>query len=124
MKIIVVLLAGMLVLSGCTTTRHHHNDVPHDYSEKGNSLMVSDIPDAATDALGERGITDIAVITVLDKQGRTHILKARDVTGGQNVRFPIATTAIEGVEPISVIRFKGSNCLAYFVGGVSRQFCW
>ncbi len=125
-KVVVVIFAVVMTLGGCTTMAQHHSSTDsHSENHKQDAMpKIKELPKAAKEALAAAGITDIALITILDKNGQTFILKDKDVSFSEAVRFPISTTAIEGVTPISVVRFKGSNCIAYFWGGTSYQVCW
>lgn len=80
------------------------------------------MPEAAQKALRQAGV-DVAAIACFDKKGEMHILRASDVNDNDTV-FPITTTAIEDITPISAVRHKGSTCTTIVVNGVATTYCW
>jgi len=80
------------------------------------------MPEAAQNALRQAGV-DVATITCFDKNGEMQILQASDVNEKETV-FPIATTAIEDITPMSAVRYKGSTCITIVVNGVATTYCW
>jgi len=82
------------------------------------------IPAAALEALQKAGISDIAIMTCIDKNGKMHSLKGDGVNDNPTPTFPIATTEIQNITPISLVQHKGSTCVTYVIGGVSVTYCW
>ncbi len=83
---------------------------------------MNDLPEAAKKALEEAGV-DVAAVICVDKQGKTHMMKDKNVSGN-DTKFPIETTAIEDITPMSMVRHKGSQCVTIIIGGVSYTICW
>ena len=80
------------------------------------------LPEAAQNALRQAGV-DVAAITCIDKKGEMQILRGSDVNEKEAV-FPIATTAIEDITPMTSVRYKGSTCITIVVNGVATTYCW
>ncbi len=88
------------------------------------SPKVTELPEAARNALDAAGITDIAGMMVIDKKGTIHMLKSKEVTHRENVTFPIATTEIQGITSSSIVRYTGSDCITIIINGVPVTYCW
>jgi len=89
-----------------------------------NNNRPIQIPPAAIAALQAAGVTDIAVMKCIDKKGNTRLLTGDGVRDHPDPQFPIATTEILGITPISEVHYKGSYCMTYIMGGSSISFCW
>ena len=83
---------------------------------------MKDLPEAAKKALKDAGI-DIATVICVDKKGKTHMMKDKDVRSN-DTKFPIENTAIEEITPMSMVRHKGSTCVTIIIGGQSVTYCW
>jgi hypothetical protein len=83
---------------------------------------MKDLPEAAKKAMDEAGI-DVAAVICVDKKGKTHMMKDKNVRG-KDAKFPIETTAIEDITPISMVRHKGSTCVTIIIGGDPVTICW
>lgn len=82
------------------------------------------IPAAALEALKKAGVNDIAVMTCIDKSGNMHYLKGDGVNDNPTPTFPIATTEIQNITPISLVQHKGSTCITYVSNGTLITYCW
>ena len=80
------------------------------------------MPEAAQNALRQAGV-DVAAIACFDKNGEMQILQASDIKE-KETNFPITTTAIEDITPMSAVRYKGSTCITIMVGGLPYTYCW
>ncbi len=85
---------------------------------------VTELPEAARNALDAAGITDIAGMMVIDKKGQIHMIRSEEVEHRENTTFPIATTAIKGIVPMSMVEYEGSNCITIIIGGTAVTYCW
>ena len=80
------------------------------------------MPEAAQNALRQAGV-DVATIACFDKNGEMQILRASDVDE-KETNFPIATTAIEDITPMSAVRYRGSTCTTIIINGEAFTYCW
>ncbi len=85
-------------------------------------METVDLPEAARQALEEAGIDLFAAICV-DKQGKIHRIRGQGVNE-RSTKFPIQTTAIEDITPVSMVRHKGSDCITIIINGVPVTYCW
>ena len=83
---------------------------------------MKDLPEAAKKALEEAGV-DVAAVICVDKQGKTHMMKDKNVRSN-DTKFPIETTVIEDITPISMVRHKGSHCITIMIGSTPVTICW
>jgi len=86
--------------------------------------IIPPIPPAAIAALQAAGVKDIALMSCIDKDGNTHILKGDRVTDHPDATFPIKTSEIQSITPISVVKYTGSTCITYVQGGTLYTICW
>ena len=82
------------------------------------------LPTAAEDALNTTGVSDIAMMICIDKNGKQHVLKGKNVENDSNNTFPIKTKEIQEITAMSVVKYSGSNCITYVLGGTSYSICW
>ena len=82
------------------------------------------LPQAAINALQADGVGDIALTICIDKNGNQHVLRGDGVNDSQKNTFPIATTEIQDITPMSAVKYKGSTCITYVQGGVAYTVCW
>jgi hypothetical protein len=82
------------------------------------------IPAAALEALKNAGVDDIAFMTCVDKNGKSHYLKGNGVNDTERAYpFPLNTT-VQEISQISLIKHTGSTCITYVSGGVVITYCW
>jgi len=111
MKIIAIVFVSVIGLVGFTTNGFSQNAGVGAKQPPGQGktvdLKVTQLPEAARNALDAVGVTDIAAMIAFDKSGQPHMLKAEEVEHRKNVTFPIATTEIQGIASISMARYTG-----------------
>ena len=84
-------------------------------SKYPNDPYVRDLPKAAQDAIMETGIRDIMLIAVVLQNGEIRLLQP-DTVFRKKGRFPIVTSAITAITPISLVAFKKSHCIEWSDG--------
>lgn len=89
-----------------------------------NNKPAKSLPSAATNALNAAGVNDIAMMICIDKNGQQHVLRGDGVDNSPNNTFPIATTEIQEITPMSIVKYTGSTCITYVQGGTSYTICW
>jgi hypothetical protein len=126
--IILISVIGLVGLIGFATNgvAQAVGDSVKQQADLGMSVNpdVKELPEAARNALNAAGITDIAGMMVIDKKGQIHMLKSEEVEHRENTTFPIATTEIRGIVPMSMVQYEGSTCVTIVIGGVPHTFCW
>lgn len=90
---------------------------------QAEQLCVKVLPNDINQALAKAvGTSDLAGILAIDKTGHIHVLRPENVRE-HPARFPIKTTEIESITPVSVVTYKGSYCITMVIGGKACIFC-
>ncbi len=128
MKMIAIVFVGVIGLVGFSANGFAQ-DVGAAAKQQADlgmtvSPKVTELPEAARNALDAAGITDIAGMMVIDKKGQIHMIRSEEVEHRENVTFPIATTEIQGITSASMVQYKGSDCVTIIINGASVTICW